>query len=113
MSVEDLRTALADYEDWLEIYEEGEYIIVKPKSYNNAKWQKVSPQVREFGGIWVSIGKQSRWQIKREASSQETSGVVPRSKKDRLLHEAIQMIKRHTDEIKEFLARWEELEKGE
>lgn len=63
MSVEDLRTALADYEDWLKFTEEGDYIVVTPKSYNNSKWQKVNPQIKELGGEWKSLGKMSHWKV--------------------------------------------------
>lgn len=70
MSVEDLRTALADYEDWLKFTEEGDYIVITPKSYNNSKWQKVNPQIKELGGEWKSLGKMSHWKVPK--GKQET-----------------------------------------
>jgi len=70
-SVEDVKTALANYEDILTIEEVGEVIKVQLKEFlhdekGKAKWEAINMQVKEFGGQWKGgLGKNSHWAIPR------------------------------------------------
>lgn len=51
----------------LTISEEGEVIIVKPKGYlGTDNFIKLATVVREFGGEYVSAGRESHFRIKRK-----------------------------------------------
>jgi len=67
MSVEDLQTALGDYEDILTFEEVGEFITVKMEYQHGptgrAKWEAINEQIKQFGGEWISNGKLSHWKV--------------------------------------------------
>lgn len=83
VSLDDLRTALADYEDILTFEEVGDFIKVKMEYQHGergkATWEAVNAQIKEFGGEWVSEGKWSHWKVpkgKRETPQKPTKASI-------------------------------------
>lgn len=72
MSVEDLKTALANYEDILSFEEVGDFIKVtmeyQPGPKGKATWEAVNEQVKQFGGEWKSVGRGSHWAVPRKTA---------------------------------------------
>lgn len=69
LSLEDLKTALADYEDILSFEEVGEVVKVTMQyqhgPHGKVKWSAVNSIVKEFGGEWISLGKDSYFEVPR------------------------------------------------
>ena len=44
---------------------EGDSIVIVAKQYfyDKTKWELVNTIVKEYGGKWVSAGKDSRWEV--------------------------------------------------
>lgn len=76
LSLEDLKTALADYEDILTFEEVGEVVKVTMQyqhgPHGKVKWSAVNSIVKEFGGEWVSLGKDSHFKVPRQQTAQPT-----------------------------------------
>lgn len=67
LTVEEVKSALGEYEDVLSISEEDEGIVVQPVSYlGKEKFATIASEVRELGGEYVSAGKESRFIIKKK-----------------------------------------------
>ena len=101
-SVDDLKTALADYEDILTFEEVGNYIKVQLKQFlhgdqGKAKWEAINNQVKEFGGKWVSLGKDSHWQVSKKVESPK----MPQLDKDGLVLEAIDLMEKALTKLRE------------
>lgn len=76
MTLEDLKTALADYEDILTFEEVGEVVKVTMQyqrgPHGKVKWSAVNSIVKEFGGEWISLGRDSHFKVPRQQASSET-----------------------------------------
>ena len=70
-SVEDLETALADFQG-VTVEDEGEYFNVKKKYERGPSgkqtWSKINQILKDFGGEWVSNGKWSHWKVPRQSN---------------------------------------------
>jgi len=109
-SVQDLRKALADYENLLTFEEVGDIIKVQVKEFlrgerGKAKWEAINEQIKQFGGTWVGgIGANSHWKVKRETPQVGKAGRV---------YSLTEKGKRYGEAIQKIRAILEELEKGE
>jgi len=51
----------------LMVKEEENKFIVSPKGYIGDPWRGINDIIGSMGGEWVSAGKESRWEISKEA----------------------------------------------
>lgn len=66
IDIESVRSRLAEYLKVLEIGEEAEGIVVRPKGYlGREKFSLIAAIVEELGGNYISAGKNSRFLISR------------------------------------------------
>lgn len=51
--------------------EEGEdVVVIRPKRFLGDLWGPVNEAVRALGGSWIREGRESRWEIRKEALGQ-------------------------------------------
>ena len=112
-SVEDLETALADFQG-VTVEDEGEYFNVKKKYERGPSgkqtWSKINQILKGYGGEWVSNGKWSHWKVPKQqseikvilASKRRVQSEQPSSTKElmRRLSEARDLIQGVIDEMK-------------
>lgn len=68
VKVDEIRSALAEYEADLTISEEPEGIVIKPTRFlGREKFSLIAAKVRTLGGSYISAGKESRFVISKEA----------------------------------------------
>jgi len=77
MSLEDLKTALADYEDILTFEDRGETVEILTKGFiPKNKWASVNAIVKELGGKYFPANQSSdgkgRWKVPQQQASSET-----------------------------------------
>lgn len=67
ISVESVRSRLAEYLKEISVSEEEEGIVVKPVGYlGRDKFASIAAIVRELGGNYISAGRESRFLIPRD-----------------------------------------------
>ncbi|MFP3951539.1 MAG: hypothetical protein ACLFVP_05315 [Candidatus Bathyarchaeia archaeon] len=49
------------------VQEEENKFVVSPKGYLGDPWRGINDVIDSMGGEWVSAGKESRWEISKEA----------------------------------------------
>ena len=84
----------------LEFYEEGDYIIAKPKRFLvDEEFPMVAGIVKELGGEYKSLGKLSHFRFLKP----ETTVVVEGKEKDvaKLLDDAISMLQKAKEKLRE------------
>ena len=52
----------------LEIKEGEEVTVIRPRRFLGDLWGPINDAVRMLGGVWVREGRESRWEIRKEAS---------------------------------------------
>lgn len=69
-SVEEVRTSFPpDLENLLIIDERNDYIIIKPKQFlGSENFAKIASTVRNMGGEYVSMGKDSHFRVSKKRS---------------------------------------------
>ena len=107
LSIEDLQTALANFEG-VTIEAEGEYFNVK-KNYERGPsgkqtWTKINQILKDFGGEWIPNGKWSHWKVpqqQRKPKAEADIDIVPLLLEvERDLEKSRQAIRRALDLIK-------------
>ena len=94
-SVEDLETALADFQG-VTVEDEGEYFNVKKKYERGPSgkqtWSKINQILKDFGGEWISNGKWSHWKVPRQQKG-KAARVYSLTEKGQRYFEAIKKIR--------------------
>ena len=88
-----------DLQKLLDFFEEGDYVIARPKHYLDTEFSAVATIVEELGGDYISAGKESHFKIPK-----------PKNAESQFVREAVDMLKRHTAEINELLQKFKEPE---
>lgn len=108
MSVEDLKTALADYMDILTFEEVGEIIKIIQKSYiPTHKWEAIYAIVKEWNGHYVGGIKERHWTVPRKQetpqrpSKQEVEFVEREDVKQKLLWQAVDLLEQARQKLRE------------
>lgn len=64
-SIEEVKAALDEWIDQVDIAESGDSITVTPKGYlGKEPWYQINNALKQFDAEWVSAGKESKWVIK-------------------------------------------------
>lgn len=64
-SIENVKGALSEWIDQVDVTESDDSIVVTPKGYLGKKlWHQVNNALKPFDTEWISAGKESRWIIK-------------------------------------------------
>ena len=50
----------------LRVMEDEDKFIISPGGYLGEQWRPINDTIRSMGGQWVSAGKKSRWEVKKE-----------------------------------------------
>jgi len=98
LSVEDLKTALANYEDILTFELVGEVIKIIPKDFiPKPKWEAINEQVKQLNGRYVGGIKERHWTVKRETRQ------VPQqtAKGNELVLDAIDLLEKALTKLRE------------
>jgi len=67
-TVQEIMELFKEFQDILNIVEEGEWIIVKPRQYLGAEnFAKIASLTRQANGEYVSAGKESHFRFKKKA----------------------------------------------
>lgn len=90
MNLKEVEVALADFKHLLSIEEATDCFYIKmPYVYGEKgreTWRQVNEAVKECGGKWVSMGKDSHWEIPYVGAP------PPRTANDEIRHEAMKLI---------------------
>ena len=64
-SIENVKGALSEWIDQVDVTESDDSIVVTPKGYLGKKlWYQVNNALKPFDTEWISAGKEGRWIIK-------------------------------------------------
>jgi hypothetical protein len=69
--VESLRRDLASYMRHLDIFEEEDKIVVKPRRYLGRDFPPVAEIIEYYGGSYISEGRNSRFIISKDKTSED------------------------------------------
>lgn len=102
-SIEDIKIKFPkELEELLEFEEYPELVTVRGKRFlETGDFRKVSAIVKSLGGEYVSNGAKSHFKVPRQQASK------PEVSRDVLVKEALELMKRHTKEIRAFLDKYE------
>ena len=68
-SIDDVKTLLKEFDADLAFEEEGRYIVIRTRRYlGTDTFAKIASLIREAGGEYVSMGKQSHFRVDREGT---------------------------------------------
>ena len=100
LSVEDLQTALANFEG-ITIEDEGDYFNVK-KTYERGPsgkqtWSQINQILKDYGGEWIPNGKWSHWKVPRQQQNVKPPVDVDKG----LLSEARYYLEQALDRLKQ------------
>lgn len=51
----------------LEITDGEDVVVIRPRRFLGDLWGPINDAVRSLGGFWVREGRESRWEIRKEA----------------------------------------------
>lgn len=64
-SIEEVKAALDEWIDQVDVTESDGSIVVTPKGYlGKEPWYQINKALKTFDTEWISAGKESRWIIK-------------------------------------------------
>lgn len=69
LKLEEFRERLVSEEvdlSLLRVMEDEDKFIISPSGYLGEPWRPINDTIRSMGGQWISAGKESRWEIKKE-----------------------------------------------
>lgn len=65
-SIKEVKETLSEWIDNVDVIEEDDCIVVMPKAYLGKElWYKINEALKPFDVEYVSAGKESRWEIRR------------------------------------------------
>ena len=65
VTINDIRSALNEWVDCIDIVEQDSGIVITPKGYlGKDVWQEINDALKPFNAEWISAKKESRWMVR-------------------------------------------------